>query len=416
MLILLASLLLSGTPTARAEDAPASANSPDIRDTDGDGVVSGKERRVARRAARRAANRRSGGKEMTDEEADAADAAESAARSGAASTRAAGAASALKSSLTPADAGGGLPPGSPGNAAGGTGGPATTSHVSAPSSGKENAFTAGASGDPGRPKAPSDFALAARSGYAPAFAAAGLKIGPDGRGVVRLDGKPAGPEDYARLQSQIASMPAALGRRPDFFSIVSPEHYADLKRGYKEKKEGDAVYKDVGTTEGDRDFVHTASCDKLSGDCNKSVEKASYKKGDFVAPEDLDSMWGALQKELDSSSTDQGREGGLPDPGAARSDLARQKAIEMAKGIYDDSRPEKNGTAAAASKTEAETVVTPVSRAVASVRRLWKSAATLALPGKADAADSGSGALLLAAGAAAFAALGVGIFFLRRKG
>jgi hypothetical protein len=267
-----------------------------------------------------------------------------------------------------------------------------------------------ATGNPGSPQAPSDFALAARSGYAPAFAAAGLKLAPDGKSVLRLDGKPATPEDYARLQREISSMPAALGRRPDFFSIVSPEHYVDLKRGYKEKKD-DPVYKDVGTTEADRDFVHTASCSKLSGDCNKSVEKASYKKGDFVAPEDLDSMWSALQKEIDGSAEG----GGLPSPGAARSEVARETAMDAARALSSMKPDDAAGSSGSAAKAAKAPDATPVSQAVASVRRLWKRAAALTLSGNVSSNDGGLNPVL-PIGALALVILAGGALFMRRKG
>jgi hypothetical protein len=251
--------------------------------------------------------------------------------------------------------------------------------------------------------------LAARSGYAPAFAAAGLKLGPDGKSVVRLDGRPATAEDYARLQKEIAAMPAALGRRPDFFSVVSPAHYADLKKGYKEKKEGDTVYKDVGTTAEDRDFVHTASCDKLSGGCNKHVEKTSYKKGDFVAPEDLDSMWDALQKELDGSA--EGGAGGLPSLATARSDISRAAAVDAALALTDGNARKPDPVTGAPGSGPAATAAGPV----ASLGRLWKKAAALASPESGASAGGGSGAPI-ALGAMALAALGAGALFLRRKG
>ena len=253
--------------------------------------------------------------------------------------------------------------------------------------------------------------MAARSGYAPAFAAAGLKLGPDGRSVVRLDGRPATPDDYARLQREIGSMPAALGRRPDFFSIVSPERYADLKQGYKEKKDGDPVYKDVGTTAGDRDFVHTSSCDKLSGACNKSVEKASYKKGDFVSPEDLDSMWGALQKELDGSAA----AGGMTGLGAANASLAREKAMIAARALTDGGTAEADAAKSATQEAAAVKASgsTPVSQAVASVRGLWKRAAS-AVPGGLGGPGGSNPALPI--GAVALTALAGGALFLRRKG
>ena len=416
MLSLLTALLLWGPAPSRAEEPPpAQTPSLDPADADGDGTVSGRERRRKRRADRRARRGERGpnGEILSDEEADAADAAESSARSAAASGKASAAAAALKSSLPSAEAAGGLPGGAakppdpPGGAsrsgqdssAGIPGGPKTYSGDS----------SSGASGDPGNPKAPSDFSLAARSGYSPAFAAAGLKLGPDGRSVVRLDGKPATAEDYARLRKEITSMPAALGRRPDFFSVVSPGRYADLKRGYKEKKEGDTVYKDVGTTAEDRDFVHTASCDRLSGECNKHVEKASYKKGDFVSPEDLDSMWDALQKELDGSA----EAGGLPSLGAARSDIARAAAMDAARALSDGGAGDDDAIRSATGEAPARGA-TPASKAAASLGRLWKKAASLASPDRGGSAEEDPGTPL-ALGALALGALGAGALFLRRR-
>lgn len=417
MLTLLAALLLAGPPAARAEDAPAAlAPARDPADTDGDGVVSGKERRQLRRAQRRARRGEKGpsGEILSDEEADAADAAESSARSSAASGKASAAAAALKSSLPSMDAAGGLPGGGakPADSPGGAAPSGQAPSAGTPGGAKTYSgdFSGGASGDPGRPKAPSDFALAARSGYAPAFAAAGLKLGPDGKSVVRLDGKPATAEDYARLQKEIASMPAALGRRPDFFSVVSPAHYADLKKGYKEKKEGDTVYKDVGTTAEDRDFVHTASCDKLSGGCNKNVEKASYKKGDFVAPEDLDSMWDALQKELDGSA----EAGGLPSLATTRSDISRAAAMDAARALSYAGAGEDDAIRIATGEGP-KPAPSQVSKAVASLGRLWKKASTLASPESGGAEGGGSGAPI-ALGALALTVLGAGALFLRRKG
>lgn len=413
MLSLIAALILSGPPAVRAEEPPAGV---DAADTDGDGTVSGKERRTARRAARRARRAARGESPQSDEEMDAADAAESSARGAAASGKAASAAAALKSSLPSADAGGGMPGPSGGTGTSGPteGGGRTSDGMTSASAGGSPSMPAGdaknhASGDPGNPKAPSDFALAARSGYAPAFAAAGLKIGPDGKSVLRLDGRPATPEDYARLRREISSMPAALGRRPDFFSSVSPAHYADLKRGYKEKKDA-PVYKDVGTTAEDRDFVHTASCSKLSGDCNKNVEKASYKKGDFVAPEDLDNMWDALQKELDGSA----EKGGMPSPGAARADLAREKAMDAARALSDGGAGDEDAIKSATREGPAP-AQTPVAQAVASVARLWKSAAALTFPGTAGAKEEDA-TPILPIGALALAAIVGGALFMRRKG
>lgn len=423
MLTLLAALLLTGPLPARAEDDPSAASAPalDPADADGDGTVTGKERRQHRRAERRArrGQRGPGGELLPDDEADAAEAEESSARGEAASSKAAGAAAALKSMLPSADAGA-FPGGAGDPALGAAGGAQDTSRgksgvgTSAGAGGSRSLPTADVrkpTGDPGRPNSPSDFVLAARSGYEPAFAAAGLKLGADGRSVVRLDGKPATAEDYARLRSEIASMPAALGRRPDFFSAVSPGHYADLKRGYKEKKDGDTVYKDVGTTAEDRDFVHTASCEKLSGECNEHVVRSSYKKGDFVAPEDLDSMWDALQKELDGSA----EAGGLPSLAATRSGLSRAAALDAARALSEGGMDEEDAIRSSTGEGPASPP-SAVSEVAASVRRLWKSAysSSVAGPGTGGAAGESS-APPLALGALAFAALGAGALFMRRK-
>lgn len=410
MLILLAALLLSGPPAVRAEEPPAAPSAAfDPADENRDGTISGKERRRKRRADRRARRGEKGadGELLSDEELDAAEAAESSQRSAAASGKAASAAAALKSSLPSGDSGHGLPGAA---AEGASGAPAQSSPP--PSAGPAAAKppeAPGGTGDPGNPRSPSDFALAARSGYAPAFAAAGLKLGPDGKSVVRLDGKPASAEDYARLRREIAALPAALGRRPDFFSAVSPGHYADLKRGYKEKKDGDEVFKDVGTTAEDRDFVHTASCSKLEGGCNKSVEKASYKKGDFVAPEDLDNMWDALQKELSGSA-----DGGAPGAGEARSALAREEAMDAARALTDGGAGEDDAIHSATREGRpAAEGSPPVERAVASARRLWKKVA-ISLPGAKPFSDGGpSPAWPLAAVTAG--GLAAAALFLRRR-
>ena len=209
-------------------------------------------------------------------------------------------------------------------------------------------------------------------------------------------------------------MPGALGRRPDFFSAISPEHYSDLKRGYKDKKDGDPVYKDVGTTEGDRDFVHTASCSKMSGECNKNVEKDSYKKGDFVAPEDLNNMWSALEKELNASSPEQ-EGGGLPSLGATRSQIAREKAMEAARSLSGENVSGNASTVSGSGPVPTKIDATPVGQAVASARRLWKNATSLALPGSTSAEREQKSRLLLVA-LGVLIALGGFVLFLRRKG
>lgn len=429
-------LLVAGSRPARVR--AGDSQSPDLSaDENGDGVVSGRERRRKRRADRRARRAARGlppdPADETDEAADAAATDEASHKGTAAAANATSAAGAMKDSMTNAAAGAGFgggagaQPGSPGGPSNGAGG----GPGGAPAGGAGNtfsggpggggftpsAFGAGASGDPAHPKAPADFVLAARSGYSPAFAKAGLKLGPDGKSVVRLDGSPATAADYARLQQEISSMPAALGRRSDFFSAVSPEHYADLKHGIKDPSHSATVYKDVGTTEKDRDFVHTASCDKLSGDCNKSVEKPSYKKGDYVAPEDLDRMWDALQKELDSSKASDDKEAGpkdgMPSLGGENARLARDAAMSVALGGSGETAGGKASVAGGgAAKTSTPAGV--AAAATSSVKRLWK-AVVLGMPGQGGRAKSGAGLLAIIAGGASLLGL-AGFVILRRKG
>jgi hypothetical protein len=156
----------------------------------------------------------------------------------------------------------------------------------------------GSSGDPANPKSAADLLLAARGPYAPALEKAGLKLAPDGRSFLRVsDGKPATAEDLERFRSGVLSMPAALARRPDFHQKVSPEHFAALQAGYREGR-SPSVYKDVAATEKERDFVHSRSCEKMSGECNEHAAKSSYKKGEYVTPEDLERMYKGLEAEL----------------------------------------------------------------------------------------------------------------------
>ena len=377
-------VLLGGPRPARADDAAAV---DDPRDLNGDGTVTGKERRQYRRAHRKHAP-------GTDADAQAAENAAqtdaAAAHSAAASARASGAADALKNSLPSSDAGA-LKAGGAGDA------------------GKAGGKARGNASDP---QSPADFALAARSGYAPAFAAAGLKLGPDGRSIVRADGSPATAEDYARLRRGILEMPAALVRRPDFFAAISPGHFNDLKQGYRENPElSDSVYKHVGTTDADRDFVHTASCAKISGDCNASVEKASYKKGDYVAPEDLDRMWGALQKELDDSSNP---DGAGPAPKGALRPLKAGLAVDAEDSGAASAEKKTDGAAKSASAKAEGFTTAPAAAVTRYAKKLWRSTTAALGFGGGTSEAPGSNALGLGAlGAAALAAL---VFALRKKG
>lgn len=299
----LALLLLLALP------APASEPRDSSHDRDGDGVVTDKEERLHRRDERRArrADRRAA--RGTDEDDGGSTTEEDDARQAAAAGKASRLADAMKAMLPSADAGAlpGAAPGGSGAAAAGrppAAGPASGAAAVAAPAPPEGA--APSSGDPANPRSAADLLLAARGPYAPALEKAGLRLSADGRGFVRLsDGKPATAEDLERLRAGVLAMPAALARRPDFHRHVSPEHFAALRKGYRESRPA-SVYKDVGATEKERDFVHTRSCETMSGDCNEHArKKAAYKKGEYVAPEDLERMYAGLQEELASSEEDE---------------------------------------------------------------------------------------------------------------
>lgn len=411
-------------------------------DKDHDGVVTNKEARQQRRADRRARRRRPDGS-YEDEEApeegatvssDEAAAHEAAAASGGgggggasgAASSASGAAQALKALMGPTDAGALPGAGGPGGTDGLKGPSATTGGAAAahgvvhsgPRGGAITAGGGGATGDPANPNTSSDLALSARSGYGSAFAASGLKLAPDGRTVLRLDGSPASPADLSRLRERIQSMPAAIGRQPDFYNQVSPERYSDLKKGYKERKDlAETVYKDVGTTEKDRDFVHTKSCSKMSGDCNESTKKASYKKGDYVDPGDLDKMWESLQKELDEASDSDDEASGftMTSGGSSR----RVPGIGSLDFDGGDASAAESGYATAA--TEGSGSATAVSTAAASfpaaatMQRLWTSAVG-GLGFSPSKSGGGRSSLLLAALALGVLLAGLGLWLSRRSG
>lgn len=329
--VLLAFFTLSAFPRDLPGQPPASGE-PQVES--GEAGLSKKEIRQRRRAERRA--RRRADREAGDEsegEDDAEDAAEErkekaqeAGRARAVS-KAAGMAESLKDgfgagleSAAAMSAGGsgvpgGLPGGAPGAVApreiqGGSGVGARDHPVTATTAIPGAVAVTFPGGDPARPKGMPDYLLAARSGYAPALGKAGLRLSPDGRSLVRVsDGRPAEAEDLSRLKAAIEAMPAALALRPDFFSHISPEHFEAVKAGFHGQPElADSVYRHVAPTEENRDLVHSQSCSKISGGCNENVRRPSYKKGEFVSPEDLERMWGALDKELEEDGE---REGGV---------------------------------------------------------------------------------------------------------
>ncbi len=154
----------------------------------------------------------------------------------------------------------------------------------------------------GEPRTVSEMALAARKGFAATFRDQALKVGSGPRGepaILRADGAAASAADLARLRTALSSDPAALRRRPDFFEVLPREKFADLKRDFAARPELRAtVFKDIGLTARERDFQWTASCSGLSGNCNPLAAQSSYRKGQDVAPEDLDAVWNAAQEEI----------------------------------------------------------------------------------------------------------------------
>lgn len=154
--------------------------------------------------------------------------------------------------------------------------------------------------DPTHPKTEAELLIAVNSGFKSSLAATGLKVGSGpggGASFQRQDGSPATASDLQTLREHIESEPAALMRRPDFFTAVPREHFQSLKQDYRARPElKGTAFKDVELTPKDRDFVWAVSCDKLSGNCNKQSSEPSYKKKAEVPPEDLDSIWAEVNE------------------------------------------------------------------------------------------------------------------------
>lgn len=148
---------------------------------------------------------------------------------------------------------------------------------------------------PGEPVTPQDLMLASISGFGASFASLGLKVasGPGGSPMIlRADGQPASQGELAALKARIEGEPKALMRRPDFFSVLSRDEFLGLKDHFVSRPElKDTSFKDITLTQRQRDFLWSASCDQVSGGCNKNAGESSYHKGDDVSPEDLKSIW-----------------------------------------------------------------------------------------------------------------------------
>lgn len=229
-------------------------------------------------------------------------------------SRASGAADTMRRSFFPAEE---TPSGNPG-------GPERSAAAPAPAADEpKKAFS------PAEPRTVPEMALAARTGFAATFRDQGLKVGAGPRGapaIQRLDGAPASEADVERLGAALRSDPAALTRRPDFFEVLPREKFLDLKQDFTARPElRSSAFKDIALTARERDFQWSSSCSGLSGACNEHAGKASYRKGDDVPPEDLDSVWNAVQEELMASDDEFGEYTDEDRALAAAEDLAEEK-------------------------------------------------------------------------------------------
>ena len=207
-------------------------------------------------------------------------------------------------------------------------------------------FSASPSRDPAHPASASDLVLASRSGYAPLFQAAGFKLGGDGRSIVRIaDERPATEAELQSLRQGILAAPAGMAKRADYFTALPQAHYQELGRDFRERPGlAEKQFKHIAMTPDGRDFVYSASCDRMSGDCNESVGKSSYRKGESVSPEDLEKVWGGLQEELDADEA--GGTGPPPSrfgrplsaPPAGMLARARSSAKTLKDGLLDVAR------------------------------------------------------------------------------
>lgn len=213
------------------------------------------------------------------------------------------------------------------SAAGGAGGiggalaEGTRQVQSLPGGGASPGAPGGAGGDPSRPLAPKDLALAAGP-YAPAFAAAGLKVEnrPGGPVLLTSGGAPASPAQASALSAEIARMPTAAMRDPSYLNPggggISWGRFQYLKASYAARPElANKDFKHISLSEDRRDFKRSESCDRLSGDCNEHAEK-SYKRGEAVPAKELDSIWTKINKYLTAAGA---KDGGPPARRAARS-------------------------------------------------------------------------------------------------
>lgn len=158
------------------------------------------------------------------------------------------------------------------------------------------------------PSSDRDLALAAGTGLRGTFTDLGLKPGPaGGPAVVHEDGAPATPREVEQLKEAIAAQPRALLRRPDFFQVVPRREFDRVKRAAAAPA-GEPALRHIGLSEDRRDVVRSFSCSPLSGGCNPYAGVTSYKRGDFVPPEEIFRISRALPAPRGSASAEAPRE------------------------------------------------------------------------------------------------------------
>lgn len=195
------------------------------------------------------------------------------------------------------------------------------------------------SSDPSEPATAHDLLLASMSGFGGAFTSLGLKAGaaPGGEpAIFRSDGTPATAQEVSALRARIASEPKALMRQPDFFEVLPRERFEDLKREYRAQPAlRGTSFRDIALTERDRDFLWSASCSKLSGDCNPHASAPSYKQGEEVPARDLDTIW---EEVAGSEPEDEEGVGEYSDEDLERIALAEAAQERLGKSVFGGAR------------------------------------------------------------------------------
>lgn len=209
------------------------------------------------------------------------------------------------------------------------------------SGGAASKVAGGAAGTPGAPAQPAnianpatsqDLALAAVAGYGETFSQLGLKVGAGRDGassILRQDGTPASAAEISILAERIGAEPEALMHRPDFFKVLPRENFADLKEEYKKPERKEAEFKHIELSAAQRDFKRSESCDKLSGRCNRYARQTSYRRGDYVPPEDLGDLWKKIKSEASGADDPYGA---APSAAVPAGDVSRL-GVERAASI-----------------------------------------------------------------------------------